>query len=161
MLARILPERIDNDYRGHKLALWFLGLVLLVRIAIALGSIFNGYGAASGPDGIPLASFPPAASQTIVSLFALIGISRLMLAAFAVLALIRYRALVPLMFLLLLLEQAGRQVALYYLPVPRVGEPPVSVINIVPLGLMIVGFVLSLMNRAGPDPLTKASGTPG
>lgn len=152
MLAPLLPARADNDYRGHKLALWILGVVLLVRIAIAFGSIVNGYGAASGPDGIPLDSFPAAASQTIVSLFALIGIARLVLGAFIILALIRYRNLVPLMFLLLLLEQLGRQIALYCLPVPRVGDPPVSVINLVLLGLMVAGLALSLWLRNPANP---------
>lgn len=147
MIARLFPVTADNSYRGHRIAFWILGVVLLMRIAIALGSIFNGYGAASGADGIPLDSFPQAASQTILSLFALIGISRLMLAAFAIVILIRYRALVPLMFFLLLLEQGGRQLALYFLPVPRVGDPAVSVINLVLLGLMLAGLALSLWPR--------------
>lgn len=156
MLAQLLPARADNSYRGHKLALWILGVVLLMRVAISLGSIFNGYGAASGADGIPLDSFPPAASQTILALFALIGLSRLMLAVFAVLVFIYYRTLVPMMFLLLLIEHAFRQIALYYLPVPRVGDPPVSMIHLVLLGLIVVGFALSLWTRPQANPTRTA-----
>ena len=63
--------------------------------------------------------------------------------------LIRYRALVPLMFALLLLYQLSRKLILYYLPIPRTGTPPVSAINLVILGLMIVGLVLSLRRPAG------------
>lgn len=147
MLARIFPARIDNDFRGPKLALWLFGIVVLMRVAIALGSIFNGYGAASGADGIPLDSFPPAASQTILSLFASLGLSRLMLGLLCVLALTRYRSMIPLLFLILLVEQLSRQAILYFLPVPREGSPPVSVINLVLLGFMVVGLALSLWPR--------------
>lgn len=152
MIVPLLPATADNSYRGHKLALWILGVVVLMRTAISLGSIFNGYGAASGADGIPLDSYPAAASQTILSMYALSGVSRLVLAALAVLVLIRYRSFVPLMFLLLLLEHTGRRIASYYLPIPRVGEPAVSVINLVLLGLMVAGLALSLWPRNRSHP---------
>lgn len=154
MVALLLPARADNDYRGPKVALWILGLVVLVRIAIGFGSIVNGYGAATGPDGIPLDTFPSAASQTIVSLFAMLGLSRLLLGLLCVLVLIRYRALVPLMFAVLLIEQLGRQLIVTYLPIPRVGAPPVSAIHLTLLGLMVVGLGLSLLSRKPPATAT-------
>lgn len=152
MLAPLLPARADNDYRGHKLALWILGLVVLVRIAISFGSIINGYDAATGPDGIPLDTFPQAASQTIVSLFAMLGLSRLLLGLLCILVLLRYRSLVPLMFAVLLIEQLGRQLIVTYLPIPRVGAPPVSVIHLTILALLIAGLALSLWSRPQANP---------
>lgn len=154
MLARFFPATADNSYRGPKLALWILGLVVLVRIAISFGSIVNGYGAASGPDGIPLDSFPAAASQTIISLFAMLGLSRLLLGLLCVLVLIRYRAMVPLMFAVLLIEQVGRQAIVYFLPIPRVGAPPVSMIHLTLLALMVVGLGLSVISRQSPATAT-------
>ena len=154
MLSRLFPSRIDNDYRGYRIALVIFGLVVLVRIAIGFGSIFNGYGAATGPDGIPLDTFPPAASQTIVSLFAMLGLSRLLLGLLCVLVLIRYRAMVPLMFVVLLIEQLGRQLIVTYLPIPRVGAPPVAVIHLTLLALMVVGLGLSLLSRKRPATAT-------
>lgn len=147
MLDMLFPQRADNAYRGHTLALWIFGLLVLVRTAIALGSIFNGYTAASSADGIPLDSFPPTASRTILSLFALLGVSQLVLSVVCILVLVRYRALVPLMFVLLLLYQLSRKLVLYFLPVPRTGAPPVSAINLVLLGMMIVGLALALWKR--------------
>ena len=46
MLNKILPQRIDNTYRGHRLALWLFIPLLLMKTAIALGTIFNGRNAA-------------------------------------------------------------------------------------------------------------------
>ncbi|MEX2326010.1 MAG: hypothetical protein WD553_04370 [Gemmatimonadaceae bacterium] len=147
MLSRLFPRRLDNSYRGYKLALVIFGLVALVRVAIGLGSIFNGYLAASSADGIPLDTFPAAATQTILSLFAMLGLSRLLLGLLCILVLIRYRAMVPLMFAVLLLEQLGRQLIVYFLPIPRVGAPPVSAIHLTILALLILGLALSLLTR--------------
>lgn len=147
MLSQLFPQRIDNTYRGYKLALWLLGLLLLMRIAISLGSIFNGHTAASSADGIPLDTFTPAGAQTVLSLFALLGLSRLMLGLIGILALVRYRAMVPLMFVLLLLETLGRKLILQALPIPRTGAPPASTMNLVLLALMIVGLALSVWPR--------------
>ena len=145
---RLFPPRADNTYHGSRLALWIFGLLVLVRSAIGLGSIFNGYQAASSADGIPLDTFTPAGAQTILALFGLLGAAQLVFSVLCVVVLVRYRALIPLMFALLLLYQLSRKLILYYLPIPRTGAPPVSAINLAILGLMIVGLVLSLRGQA-------------
>ena len=43
MLKRVFPSPADFTYRGSKIALLLLGLILLVKLAIALGAIFNGH----------------------------------------------------------------------------------------------------------------------
>src|SRR5207249_1651040 len=40
MLNRIFPERIDNHYRGYKLALWVFVPIAFMKIAISLVHIF-------------------------------------------------------------------------------------------------------------------------
>jgi hypothetical protein len=34
MFDRLLPQRIDNSYRGHKLALWLFALVVFMKTSI-------------------------------------------------------------------------------------------------------------------------------
>ena len=147
MLDRIFPQRFDNDYRGHKFALWLFGLLVLVKLAISLGTIFNGYQAASSADGVPLDTFPPAAAQAVVTLFALLGLVHLMLLLICIVALIRYRTMVPLMFAVLLLEYLGRRLILLVMPVATAGTPPGLFINLALLVVMIGGLLLSLWNR--------------
>src|ERR1043166_3228126 len=109
MLERILPPQIDNTYRGHKLALWLFALVVAVRAVQSLFIIFNGYSVAQRADGIPLDTFAPEAAQTVVSLFALYSLTRLIIVLLCALALVRYRSAIPFMFALLLLGyQIGR-----------------------------------------------------
>jgi hypothetical protein len=147
MFNQLLPKRIDNTYRGYTPALWIFGLLMFIWVAMSLNSILNGHTVASTADGIPLDTFTPAGAQTVVSLFALLGLSRLMIALLGLVALARYRAMVPLMFALLLLDHVSRRLILQVLPIPRAGTPPASIINLVLLALLVVGLALSVRRQ--------------
>ena len=152
MLTRILPQRIDNAYRGHVLALWLFIPILFLKTGIAAATIFNGRVAAQSADGIPLDSFGPGGAQAVVALFAIWGLSQLVLSVLGVLALARYRAMIPLLFVLFLTEHLARRWILLVKPIARTGTPSGVYINLVLLGLMIVGLALSLRDRKVPVP---------
>jgi hypothetical protein len=147
VLNPLLPRLADNYYRGHKAALWLFALLLLMKVSMSVNSIFNGRLVASSADGIPLDTFTAAGAQTVVALFAILGLSQLMICLLCIVVLVRYRAMVPFMLGLLLLEHLGRRLVLYFLPIPRTGTPPGFVVNLVLLSLMIVGLALSLRSR--------------
>lgn len=149
MLNQLLPQRIDNTYCGHKLALWLFGLLVLMKTAMSVNSIFLGYKIATSADGIPLDTFPPAAAQTIIALFAIWGLAHVMICLLCILVLVRYRALIPFMFLFLLLEHLGRKLVLQFIPIVRTGAPPGSYVNLALLAVMIVGLALSLSRKSG------------
>lgn len=144
MLDRILPRPLDNTYRGHPAALWLLALVVLARTAIALGTLFNGRVAAQSADGIPLDSFGASGAQAVVTLFAIWGLAQLVISLFGVLALTRYRAMIPFMFVVLLIEQLARRWILLVEPIARTAAHPGGIINLALIALMIVGLALSL-----------------
>ncbi len=148
MLQRILPRRIDNTYRGHPLAPWLLGLVVVMKTGIALGTIFNGRAAAQSADGILLDSLGAGGAEAVVALFAIWGLSQLVFSVFGVLALTRYRAMIPFLFVLLVLEHLARRWIFLVKPIARTGTPPGLYINLALLVLMIVGLALSLRSRA-------------
>jgi hypothetical protein len=148
MLNQIFPQRIDNTYRGHALGLWLFIPVVVMKTGIALGTIFNGRAAAQSADGIPLDSFGAAGAEAVVALFAIWGLAQLVFSVLGVLALTRYRAMIPFMFVLLLLEHLARKWILLVKPIARTGTPPGPYINLVLLALMIVGLALSLWRRA-------------
>jgi len=147
MLNKLFPRSIDNAYGGRKLALWLLAVVAMLKAAMGLNSIFNGYVVATTADGIPLETFTPAGARAVVSFLALWGLSLLLFSLLALLALVRYRAMAPLIFLLLLLEQLGRKYILLAMPIAPVGSPPAFSINAALIGLMVLGFALSLWSR--------------
>lgn len=138
------PNSADRTYHGHRLALWLFAVVVVMTACMSLVSVFNGYTVASSADGIPLDTYPPAAARTVVSLFALLGLSHFTFCLLCVFILARYRSMIPFMFALLLLENLGRKVVLYFLPIARNGTPPGSAVNLVLLSVMVAGLALSL-----------------
>jgi hypothetical protein len=147
MFDRILPQRIDNSYRGHKLALWIFGVVVSVRTVQSVAVIVNGHDIVSGADGIPLDTFPRAAAQTVLAVWALYGAARLMTLLLCVLALVRYRSAISLMFALLALNYLVAQLIERFIPIGRTGTPVGPAMNFVLFVLMIVGLALSLRRR--------------
>jgi hypothetical protein len=158
VIGQLLPPRADNAYRGHKLALALFGLLLLLKAGISLGSIFNGHTAASSADGIPIDTYTPAGARTVVSLFALLGLSNLVICLVGTVVLVRYRSLIPFMFALFLLQQLSRRLILEFLPIARTGTPPGSTINLAIITVMVVGLALSLWRRDNPGPGSTVTG---
>jgi len=150
MLNRIFPERLDNHYRGHRLAIWLLIPIVLVKLMIGANSILNTRLVATSADGIPLGSFDAAGAEAVVSLFALLGLFHLLLGLQGALVLIRYRAAIPLFFLLMLAQQvASRALALAH-PIASSGASSAgfgSAIVLTLLAMTLVGLVLSLLGR--------------
>ena len=152
MLGQLLPPRLDNTYVGSRLAPWFLGVVLAVKVAQSLVSIFMGHYVAMSADGIPLDTYTPAGARAVVALFALLGVARMPFFALCALALARYRSAVPLMLALFALEYLGRSLALVFIPIERTGTAGGLVVNRALFALMIVGLALSLRRRRDAAP---------
>jgi hypothetical protein len=148
MPNRLLPRQGDNAYRGYMLALWLFGILVLLKTIISVNSMINARGVATSADGVPLDTFGPEGARAFVNLFALLGLSNLVICILCIVVLARYRALVPLMFSLLLLQHLARKLIHQAMPTVTTGNPPASVINLVLLALMVVGLALSL---ASPD----------
>jgi hypothetical protein len=141
---RLLPVRLDNAYRGRKAGLWFFGLIGLMRTVMGVNSILHGRSVASSADGIPLDTYSPAAAQTAVSLFTLLGLWILILCLLGWLVLARYRSAVPLLFTVLLLQYVGGRIIFHSLPSARIGTPFGLYVNLLLFLVMMIGLVLSL-----------------
>jgi hypothetical protein len=150
MFQRLFPPTNDFNYRGGRLALWLLGAVLLLKIAISLGSIFNTVQAATEADGIPLSDFSVVAQQWVIQMFRLLGVSSFVVTLVGIAVVARYRALVPAYTLLLIADYVARKmVTLQSLPALALptSVSPGLVINLVMFAIMVVALTLSL--RAG------------
>jgi hypothetical protein len=148
MLNRVFPQRFDNNYRGHKLALWLFIPIVLMKLGISLSSIFDTYNVVRSADGIPIDTFTPRGAEAVVSVTTLLGLSQFLLASLGVLALVRYRAMIPLMYVLLLVEYLAKKWILLVKPIVRTGTSPSTYVNLVLIALLIAGLVLSLRTRS-------------
>jgi hypothetical protein len=144
MTETLLPQHLDNNYQGRKLALWIFGLVVLLRSMQSVMIIFNGYYTARNADGIPLETYPAAATQTILALFAVFSFSRLVISLICLIVLVRYRRAIPFMFIVLAILYLGGQLIYRFLPLDRVGSPPGVIVNLISFALIVIGFGLSL-----------------
>ena len=155
MLTRLFPKQIDNDYRGHVLALWLLVPLALMKflqganVAGLLGT-GNSRQILETVDNVPVGAFPAEAASYLVFLFAAWGVGVFILGLLGVVVLLRYRTMIPLMYLLLLIEQVGRQaLATIHLdrPFMSLAASPANLINWGFLVAMAIGLLVSLSGR--------------
>lgn len=148
MLERLFPKQFDNIYRGHIVGLWLFVPIILVKTLQSVESIFNTHDTAVRADGIPLASYPPAAADEIVMLFALLGLYLLVIPFQSAIVLIRYRSMVPFLYLSLLALQLSARLfhALTDVAKPDdAGHPIGFYVNLGITAVTVLGFALSLL----------------
>lgn len=150
MLNKILPTPIDNTYTGRKLAIWLMGVIVFVRTLQSLSVFLDGYSIVREAHGIPLETFSPSAAQAVVALFAISGFSRLLISLLCVLAMVRYRSAVALMYSVLIVEYVGRELIFRIHPLAVVGRPIAPIVNFALFVLAIAGLGLSLWKHHEP-----------
>ena len=146
-LSRILPVRIDNRYCGHVLALWLFVPVTLQRVALGLTHLLKADGGAQSISTIPLDTYPPAAAQNVVGLFARLGLEQLLFGSLCLLVLLRYRALIPLMYLLIVAHYLASRVVGQIKPLVLAGTSGARTPALVIAILCALGLALSLSGR--------------
>jgi hypothetical protein len=146
-MRRLFPANIDNHFRGPRVALWLFALITLQRIALSFTHMFKSDGGAQSVSTMPLDTYPAGAAQNIIGLMARMGLEQFLLALLMLLALFRYRSMIPLMYLLLVLQYvAGRGVA-FMKPLSLAGTSGASTPLMVVAALAAVGLILSLSGR--------------
>jgi hypothetical protein len=146
-LSRLLPARIDNRYRGHVLALWLFVPVALQRVALGLTHLLRADGGAQSISTIPLDTYPPSAAQNVIALFARMGLEQLLFGFLCLLVLLRYRALIPLMYLLIVVHYLASRLVGQAKPLVLAGTSGARTPLLVIAMLCVLGLVLSLSGR--------------
>lgn len=147
MLSRIFPERIDNHFRGYKLALWIFVPIALMKIATSLVHIFYADGGAQSISTMPLDTYAPGAAQNVIAIFARMGLDQLALGLLFVVVLFRYRAMIPLMYVLIVVHYLAQQGIAYTKPLALAGTSGASTPALVLAVLSIIGLVLSVLGK--------------
>ena len=149
-LGLLLPAQFDNRFRGHPLALWTFWALTLITLWRSQHHLFAPDGGAQSIATIPLDSFGSSAADAVIVAFALWGLSQLIVAAIYVLASLRYRSMIPLLYLLFIAEYAVRTALPLFKPaMPTIGTAPGAIGNIVFLVAGPILLALSLWRREG------------
>lgn len=149
MLERLLPKTIDNRFRGHRVALWMFYPITLITIVRSLIHVFRSDGGAQSIATIPLDGFTEAGAAAVVAVFAQWGLSQLLMGGLYALVLFRYRAMIPLMYVLILIEYAGRLAVGAMKPIVTIDTAPGGPGSIVVVVMAITGIVLCLRGEGG------------
>jgi hypothetical protein len=141
----ILPARVDNTIRGVKLPFYvfcLLALISTARSCIHLLSPDGGAGTIAGMD------LTVAGAGGIIFAFGLWGSSQLLFAIIQLLVVFRYKSLVPLMYLMLILEILLRELVGVIKPVIFAQPPPGEIGNQIVLPLAGVMLILTLWSTS-------------
>ena len=145
MLERLLPRQASNEYRGHPLAKWVLAALTLITLGRSLVHMFAHDGGAQSIASIPLTEFSPAAADSLVTIFALWGLSQLLFGIVYAITLWRYQALIPLMYVFFSAEYLMRLLVPLYAPgLTTLETAPGAIGNSIFLPLGLVMLFLSL-----------------
>jgi len=104
----MFPKQLTNDYKGSLIAKWVFILLTIVTIGRSLIHAFAPDGGAQSIATIPLDSFTQNGAATVILIFALWGLSQLLLGFIYIVVLWRYQTLVPFMYLLMIVEYIMR-----------------------------------------------------
>lgn len=144
-IEKILPKTIDNTFDGHKIALYVFYVLTAITLWRSQHHVFAPDGGAQSIATIPLDTFSKAGAQAVIGAFSLWGLSQLITAILYVIVAIRYRALVPLMYLLMIFEYTIRAT---YIPafkaIPTAGTAPGAISNLPIIVIALVMLILSM-----------------
>tara|TARA_B110000211_G_scaffold232468_1_gene296300 strand:- start:788 stop:1246 length:459 start_codon:yes stop_codon:yes gene_type:complete len=144
-LTRLFPQQANNDYRGSKIALFVFPIIALAILGRSLIHFLKSDSGVNSIATIITFEGTPDPNQVIYLFASLWGSQQLIMALLYGLVLLRYRALIPLMYLLLAIEICFRLISgilhplteIYYLQ-----TPPGSAGNI---PVLIITFILLLL----------------
>lgn len=144
IINHIFPKTIDNQYRGNKIALYFFYLIAAITVVRSLIHTFATDGGAQSIATIPLYNYSEQASKTVILIFALWGLSQLIMGIFYVIIALRYKSLIPLMYIFIVFEYFMRLVLGIIKPIVTEETAPGGVANFVLIPLGIILFTLSV-----------------
>ncbi len=141
ILETLLPSRADNSLRGSKIPLYFLILLAAIGLVRSCIHIFSPDGGAGSIAGMDLSG---SGANEVIFAFALWGGEQLIYALLQWVVILRYHALVPLMWLVQILETLARILPGQLKPVTFSHTPPGAYQNYIYLVLAVLMLALAL-----------------
>ncbi len=147
MFQKILPPTIDNNFRGNKIALYFFYLFTVMTVVRSCIHIFKYDGGAQSIATYPLDTFTENGAAVVILIFAQWGLSQLLMSFLYVIVALRYKSLIPLMYVFLILEYAGRFAISFIKTAETIGTPPGRIGNYIYVPLCLGLLLLSIYRK--------------
>ena len=144
---RLLHAVVDNNFRGIKLSHYAFLLLTAATLVRSLIHVFAPDGGAQSIATIPLASYSAEAAATVILMFSLWGLSQLLMGIVYLGVYLKYKSLIPAMYVLMIVEYAMRIIIGQMKPIVTTGTAPGSVGNWIMVSVCVVLLILSLIKR--------------
>lgn len=141
---KVLPKTITNDYTGKRIAERLFLVITLVTLIRSLIHIFAPDGGAQTIATIPLDTYTQAGAATVIMIFSLWGLSQLLMGVVYLMVYLRYKSLIPAMYVLLIAEYIMRIFIGWMKPIETLGTAPGGIGNWILVPLCSVMLALSL-----------------
>ena len=142
---KLMPDSIDNNFRGMKISQYAFLIITVVTIVRSLIHVFAPDGGAQSIATIPLDAYSTEAAATVILIFSFWGLSQLLMGLVYIGVYVKYKSLIPMMYVLLIIEYAMRIVIGQMKPIVTTGTAPGSVGSWVMVPVCIVLLILSLL----------------
>lgn len=148
IVNKIFPRNVNNEFTGNNIALYAFYVLTVITLWRSQHHIFAYDGGAQSIATVPLSSFSEPASESIVALFALWGLSQLIVGLVYLVIAVRYRSLIPFMYLLMIIEYSVRATYIEsYKNLAMDGVAPGALGNIPIMILSMTMFLLCFIER--------------
>jgi hypothetical protein len=139
-LSRLLPPD-PTTYSGAMISFWVTALYLVV---ITVRSCIHLFSADGGAQSIATIDTDVTGGNSIIAIFGQWGATQLLLALLLWVLLLRYRGLLPLVILVLLVEPFFRALAGHLKPLETIGTAPGAALNWYAVPVLAVLLYLAL-----------------
>lgn len=140
LINRLVPKEANGNYHGSKIAYLVFAIISIISFVRSCIHLFAEDGGAGSIAGLDLS----AGMENIIFAFGLWGLSQVIYAVIQLLVAFRYKSLIPLMYLLLIIETVGRMFVGMQKPPVLFHQPPGGIANYVMLPLAIIMLIFSI-----------------
>ena len=144
IIHKVFPAPVSNVFPGYKLALYVFALLTLLTVVRSLIHILAPDGGAQSIATIPIDTFESAARSVIIQMFSLWGLSQLLMGIVYAVVFFKYQSLIPLMYILIIIEYSMRIILGNFKPIETLSTPPGAIGNYIIIPLSIVMLFLAL-----------------
>ena len=141
---KIFPEQANNNYQGHRVAYVTFIIITILTLGRSCIHVFAQDGGATSIAGVDTSLLD---GKNVISMFALWGESQLLMGVIYVIVILYYRNLIPLMYILVIIEYFGRILIGFYKPLTTMHVPPGAIGNFIIIPLALIMMKLSLMQK--------------
>jgi hypothetical protein len=142
LLRKLLPEKAENAYDGYKIAeITFL----IIAIFTVIRSLIHFLAPDGGAESIATINLNVEGGNVIVGVFALWGVSQLIMGIVFLVVFFRYKNLISFMYVLIIIEYIMRIGVGIVKPFETTGIAPGAVGNYIIIPLAVIMLFLSIL----------------